>query len=236
MSALATLSFFEYKGIANKWWAFKQMGLVPPQLSAVEGLTFGKMLGTGAGNGFSIWPNLNTYAFLGSWEKEENAQAFMQKHPIFEAFRSRCANTWTFYLEAANSRGQWSGQEPFQVFEPLEANESVAVLTRATLHPRYIWHFWRHVPRVSQAVEDKPGRILSMGVGDWPLVQQVTFSIWESCQQMEAYAYKSAHREVIEKVRQMGWFKEELFVRFHVLKMEGNPPMNAQALMAKMAH
>lgn len=235
MSALATLSFFEYKGAANKWWAFTQMGLVPPQLKEVDGLTFGKMLGTGAGNGFSIWPNLSGYAFLGSWENEEKAEAFIKKHPIFEAFRRRCSNTWTIYLEAASSRGQWSGQEPFQVFRSLQAHEPLAVLTRATLHKRYIWHFWRHVPRVSHAVEDKPGRILSMGVGDWPLVQQVTFSIWENYQQMEAYAYKSAHREVIEKVRQMGWFKEELFVRFHLLKIEGNPPFQNQALMAKMA-
>ena len=31
---------------------------------------------------------------------------------------------------------------------------------------------------------------------------------------MEAYAYNSGHREVIKKVKEEGWYKEELFARF----------------------
>ena len=40
---------------------------------------------------------------------------------------------------------------------------------------------------------------------------------------MKAYAYRNKHhREVIQKTRQLGWYKEEMFARFHPYKSEGS--------------
>ncbi|MCB0555957.1 MAG: hypothetical protein KDD02_20595, partial [Phaeodactylibacter sp.] len=52
---------------------------------------------------------------------------------------------------------------------------------------------------------------------------QATFSLWENSQFMKQYAYQSPqHQEVIRRTRQLGWYKEELFARFHPYFAEGN--------------
>jgi hypothetical protein len=67
-----------------------------------------------------------------------------------------------------------------------------------------------------------PGRQFSIGIGEWPLVQQATFSIWDSYKHMAEYAYKNPmHKKVIRLTREKGWYKEELFARFAPLKVAG---------------
>ena len=50
-------------------------------LADVSGLQFYKMLGTGAGSGFSIFPNLGQYAMLCVWENDQAAEAFFEHDP-----------------------------------------------------------------------------------------------------------------------------------------------------------
>ena len=39
---------------------------------------------------------------------------------------------------------------------------------------------------------------------------------------MQTYAYQGQfHSQVVRKTRELGWYKEELFARFHPFKMEG---------------
>jgi hypothetical protein len=46
--------------------------------------------------------------------------------------------------------------------------------------------------------------------------------VWESVQAMQQYAYRDVrHREVIQLTRQEGWYSEELFARFRVLRSTG---------------
>ena len=71
MEGLTTITFFKFRN--NKPWAFAQMGLVPPKLKQKKGLRFFKLMGTGGGNGFSLWPDFSTYALLGVWDNQEIA-------------------------------------------------------------------------------------------------------------------------------------------------------------------
>jgi hypothetical protein len=40
--------------------------------------------------------------------------------------------------------------------------------------------FWSKVGSVSQSLEGYDGLVLSIGVGEWPLIQQATISIWKT--------------------------------------------------------
>ena len=63
MEGLTTITFFKFR--KNKVWAFAQMGLIPSKLQQKSGLRFFKLMGTGGGIGFSLWPDFGTYAFGG---------------------------------------------------------------------------------------------------------------------------------------------------------------------------
>lgn len=222
MSSITTITFFRYDTLPARWRAFRRMGLAGAQLEHVEGLQFSKMLGSGAGNGFSIWPNFSVYGLLCVWEKEEAASHFFNAHSLFEEYRRQCAGWWTTYMRAAKAHGEWEGRQPFPINETYDEHRLVGVITRATIRGRRLWRFWSFVPAVSRSMSDQAGRLFSIGIGELPLVQQATFSIWENSGAMKAYAYRSReHQEAIRRTRQLGWYKEELFARFHPYRAEG---------------
>lgn len=229
-SQITTISFFRYSTPANKWWAFKLMGQAIPQLEKTSGLQFVKMLGSGAGNGFSIWPNFGVYSLLCVWDDEIAARHFFEVNPIFQACQGKSEAWWTVFMQAAQFHGEWDGTCPFKVTTAFEKKKLVAVITRATIATKKLWQFWRFVPSVGKAVEGKPGLLFSIGIGELPLVQQATFSLWENSEKMMAYAYNSDHhKEVVQKTRALGWYTEELFARFHPYDVEGEwdngPPL-----------
>ena len=49
--------FMTFSGFRSRWRAFVGMGLNLRHKISGEGLVFGKMLGSGAGEGFSVWPD-----------------------------------------------------------------------------------------------------------------------------------------------------------------------------------
>jgi hypothetical protein len=223
-SQIVTVSFFRYQGRANCWWGFKQMGLAPTRLAGIPGLQFYKMVGSGNGNGFSIWPNFGVYGLIGVWDEEKNARDFFAQHELMAEFRTHTTEIWTVYLQSFKVHGNWDQQVPFEITTEFNEDLPIAVLTRATIRASRLWHFWSYVPRVSKAMwaEHQSGLLFSVGIGELPLIQQATFSLWTNSKEMQAYAYKSPfHSNVIRKTRELGWYKEELFARFHPFDSEG---------------
>lgn len=222
-SQITTISFFRYEGARQRWWAFKQMGLAPDLLKNITGLQFGKMLGSGGSSGFSVLPNLSVYGLLCVWDDESKAQDFFSKHPIFQAYCEHSAEQWTVFMRTTMVHGQWDGLEPFQITANFDEYQLVGVITRATIRTRHLWRFWRFVPAVSRSVGNREGMLFSIGIGELPIVQQATFSLWENSKLMKAYAYQSRyHKEVVKRTRELGWYSEELFARFLPYATEGS--------------
>ncbi len=197
------------------------MGLAPGRLRNVVGLQFCKLMGTGAGNGFSAKPDFSTYSLLAVWDNEEQARQFLAGHPVFKAYCHKSVSKETYFLHNTMAHGRWDGQEPFTATQPFDPTAPVAVLTRATIRWRYLAQFWRQTPPVSRSMEDKPGLRFAKGVGELPWIQQATFSLWDSGRQMMDYAYRSPlHSDVIRQTRALGWYKEELFARFVPYRVE----------------
>ena len=56
------------------------MNLAFDAINKTAGLSFFKLLGTGSGEGFSLYPDFSTYAILCVWEKESYAKAFIENN------------------------------------------------------------------------------------------------------------------------------------------------------------
>ena len=219
---VVTMSFFKFDKFSSKWWAFTQMGIPPFNVRKINGLQFLKQLGSGADNGFSIKPNFGVYGILATWDNEDSATAFFEKNNVFLKYKERAIESWTVFMQTSKVHGVWSGVTPF--FENVQYNENdlVGVITRATIYTKHLFEFWKEVPTVSQSIDNRDGLLFSIGIGEWPLFMQATFSLWENSKYMMDYAYKSEyHREVVKKTRQRGWYKEELFARFRPYRSIG---------------
>jgi hypothetical protein len=225
-SPITTLTFFHIKDGWHKLWAFSQMQLAHAHLQHISGLQFYKLLGTGAKGGFRWSPNYAVYAFLGVWETEGQAREFLSHSTFSRRYFNHTDSRWTIFMNSIKAEGLWSGQNPFPEMEAAQQYEGpIAVITRATIYPRHLYGFWKRVAPVSQALGNHNGLLFSVGVGELPVIQQATFSLWTHSQAMMDYAYKNPlHREVIKKTRQLGWYKEEMFSRFMPYATEGSWP------------
>ena len=223
---VTTVSLLRYEGVRNAAFALAQMGLAPGKLATVPGLRFSRLMGSGAGNGFSLAPNWNVYALVAHWSDRAAAAAFFATNDWWVGSAERRSHSLTCWLEATMSHGRWGGQQPFRTdpaaYRPADP---VAVITRATIRPHKLIDFWRYVPQTSASVYDHPERLLSIGIGEYPIFMQATFSLWRSGQAMQKFAYRSDHHaEVVKLTRQRGWYAEEMFNRFRILDIEGEWP------------
>ncbi|MFZ4633846.1 MAG: hypothetical protein ACOYNO_06535 [Saprospiraceae bacterium] len=219
---MTTLTFFRFSTPGTRFWAFSQMGLAPRRMRGTEGLRFFKLLGSGADNGFGVKPNFGVYGLLGVWDEDSAFERFWEQHAVAQAYRSKAFAWQTVFLNTSMVHGQWDGICPFEPTAAFDPRMPVAVLTRATIKPQHLLRFWRFVAPVSADVAARPGLRFAVGVGELPLIQQATFSLWDSGKHMLDYAYRRAHHtEVVQKTRELGWYKEELFARFVPYRTEG---------------
>jgi spheroidene monooxygenase len=120
------------------------------------------------------------------------------------------------FLSPISSRGRWAKKSPFST-QPDPQTGPIAALTRATIKPRVALRFWDHVPDISSVIGTDPNVLFKIGIGEIPLFQQVTFSIWPDADTMANFARKDGpHARAIRAVRDGAWFREELYARFRI--------------------
>lgn len=220
--SITTLTLFGIK--KGHWrWGLAQMGTMPPKFKNVPGLQFFKLLGSGKGRVFSLTPDFYLYGLLAVWENEATADQFLQHSPIIQEYQQHCAAFYTLKLSPLKAHGLWDGVNPFSSNEHKNpTTKLIAVLTRASINIKALPAFWKYGIQTSKAIENAPGLIAAIGLGELPFIRQATFSIWETEELMKQYAYKTAqHQEVIKKTRADNWYSEELFARFSVLSASG---------------
>lgn len=193
------------------------MGLARRPLRRVAGLLSWKLCGSGTGEGFTPVPNTGVYAMLCAWPDEATAREMTATARPFTTWRARAAEDWTLFLAPTSVRGVWGGAAPFRA--SAEAGEGpLAALTRATVRPLRAIQFWRRVPDISQVIGTDGNVAFKIGIGEVPLLHQVTFSIWPDTASMADFARKDGpHARAIRAVRDGNWFSEELYARFRIL-------------------
>ncbi len=218
------LQIHRFQSVKAKWWAFKQMPTYAQKLKSQYGARFAKQLGTGAGEGFSLWPDWSTYCTLSVWEHTAAAHHYLNSQAFRQSFKDYSFASTNIWMKGILSRGQWNGENPF-VEQKGNANpELLGVITRASIKKKMLAKFWSNVPAVSRSMHQLPGKLYSKGIGERPLLEQATFSVWENQKLMQNFAYhQKEHKKVVQKTQQLNWYSEELFARFEIVKIEGEP-------------
>jgi hypothetical protein len=200
----------------------RYMAFDRPLLRRTGGLLFWRLLGTGRGRAMSLGADLRRWALFAVWRGEHDLEEFLAASPIAARWRTEAAECWQVRLAPTSSHGSWSGCDPFGSLRARDGDGPVAVLTRASIRVRRLVRFYRSVPPVDDLLRRQDGCLASVGMGEWPLARQATFSLWRDREAVRAFAYRGeAHRQVIERVRAHDWYAEELFARFTPYASDG---------------
>jgi hypothetical protein len=210
-------------------WGWMRLMAGPSAFKQVPGLLFAKVMGSGHGGGFSLRPSPSHQGVICRFKNVDTALKFLQSSHV-SGMRERARESWCGLLAVTSSRGSWD-QSAWPLTDEfsrkygdiLSGNkvQPLAVLTRASIVPSKTMAFWRYAPAAQADLKHSKGCLLSMGLGEIPLVRQCTFSLWQDKSSMRDYAFQGAHQAAISAAYRNDFFSESMFVHMQVLGMSG---------------
>lgn len=205
------------------WAGFLSMAIFRFFLWGNKKISFWKLMGCGRNGTFDIVPDARQWAVLLIPAESCSPDEIIPKFFTLWWRFFHCEK-YIITLKAVEGHGTWDGAAVFGRFNRATTEHSgkIAVLTRATIRPSKLWAFWQQVGPVASMMAGAPGFITSVGIGEIPWVKQATFSVWQSKEQMQQFAYgRKEHSDVIKTTRRDKWYSEDMFVRFLILSTQG---------------
>ncbi|MFN4299406.1 MAG: hypothetical protein ACK4EX_06710 [Thermaurantimonas sp.] len=213
------LYVLKFEGFLNRWRAFTLMGKNKWKKELEQTFGFFKMMGTGSGNGFGIIPDFGTYIIITTAKNH----LILVESIYIKALLKRVKSLKIYEMMPLKSHGLWNGRNPFEHISVAHVSEydypQLSVITRGSIK-RSLWRkFWKFVPEVARQIPSEA--LYSVGMGELPLVEQATFSVWKSEEDMLQWAYQNkTHRNVIALTHSLKWYDEELFARFRCREIQ----------------
>ena len=201
---------------------FKLMGAYTfnKKLFNHDGLKFIKLLGTGSKDGFSIIPDFTSYVMISAWENDALRKNFTNKNKSFKEIINKSSKRVEIKIDPYNYVGSWNGINPF-INKSSYKEGKIIVLTRARVRLNKLINFFISTSSAAKSINSKKGAEYYKGVGELPIIEQATISIWKSEQSMKDYAYSDkSHLKIIHKARKNNWYSEELFVRSNIVSLK----------------
>lgn len=186
--------------------------------------------GTRGSAGFSPYgmPDLRRAISILIWEEESALEDFLSGCALAHAW-SECRWAWHTRAAPLRSRGSFRGHSPLSDLPRSAPGESasyggpIAALTLG----RTAWRHNLTLGRISPAAKlflRTDGLITAVSAG-LPVRGNCTFTLWESEQAMQRFAYGQPpgdHRETIRQDQRRSVLIEQLSARFTPLRIEGS--------------
>ena len=217
-TSVLLLSKFKKKYL---FWGLKQLAFKRFFMKEVKGLLFFKILGSGRNAGFRVSPSFLHQGFFCHFESEKDAENFIFSNEIVNDYKTRSEDFFLTKLQSYSCKGSWSGNIMKEVVrKPLSG--PIASLTRASIKVSKAIEFWSLAPETEISLNKSKGCILSVGLGEAPLLRQATFSIWENSKYLDLFARQGSHLDAIKVAYKKNYFSESMFIRFKTTSMEGS--------------
>lgn len=219
---IVALTVTKFRG-STVAFAFIGMAVLRLPLWLNKKCKFWKLMGCGKDASVDLPPDYKHWAVLTTWDDRKDYDHFNRNSLVIKWFNLFGAENFTILLKPLASHGLWSKEQPFKVGKTNEIPDGkIAVITRAAIRFNRLREFRQNIKRAADAMRIAPGFLLSAGMGENPLFDQATFSIWENAESVKNYAYKTFdHADVIKLTRAREWYKEELFARFSIIDSWG---------------
>ena len=158
---------------------------------------------------------------LAVWGSQAQARAAAGVE-VFARHGAHAAQTHTISQAPLRATGAWDGAQPFAPAPDTPLPSPVAAPTRAAISPARLLEFWSHEPGIADRLGDVEGCLFKAGLGEGPLLRQITFSIWQDPDAVRAFAGGfGAHGAAARAARSGGYFSESPFARFAVIDRLG---------------
>ena len=200
---------------------FKLMGSYTFNKNILEsnGQRFIKLLGTGSNNGFSFIPDFSNYVMISSWKNDQFREKFIQKNKLMKSILKRCHERIELKIDPYDYKGSWNNINPFENQSNYKKGK-ILIITRARVKLKKSLEFLFSTFKASNSIKNS-NAMYYKGVGELPIIEQSTISIWEDEETMKTFAYRnSEHLKIISKAKKKKWYSEELFVRSNIIHIK----------------
>ena len=185
-----------------------------------DGLKFIKLFGTGSREGFSLIPDFSSYVIITSWKNDHFRKKFIAKNSIINEIINRSSSRVEIKIDPYSFKGSWNGINPFKNESSYNGGK-ILVITRARVRFNKLINFLLSTSLTSKSIRSYNGAEFYKGIGELPIIEQATLSIWKSEQSMIDFAYSDTnHLKIINKARKDKWYSEELFVRSNIISLK----------------
>jgi len=184
-----------------------------------NGQRFIKLLGTGSNNGFSFIPDFSNYVMISSWKNDQFREKFIQKNKLMKSILKRCNERIELKIDPYDYKGSWNNINPFENQSNYKKGK-ILIITRARVKLKKSLEFLFSTFKASNSIKNS-NAMYYKGVGELPIIEQSTISIWEDEETMKTFAYRnSEHLKIISKAKKKKWYSEELFVRSNIIHIK----------------
>ena len=189
-------------------------------LISSNGLKFIKLFGTGSNGGFSLVPDFSSYVLITSWKNDHYRKKFIDENNIINKIIGKSSKRVEIKIDPYNFNGSWNGINPFKNISSYGGGK-IIVLTRARVKLSKLINFLVNTSLAAKSIKSQNGAEFYKGIGELPIIEQATISIWMSEKSMRDYAYSDEnHLKIINKARKDKWYSEELFVRSNIISLK----------------